>query len=277
MNRPKDKNGYILSRKWFDFAHENPSKVKPNHAALYFWLCELNNRLDWKEEFGLPSEKAMEIIGVRNHRTYKKAFESLVEWGFVKVIERTCNQHTATIISLTGLVKNTEAPALALVKNTRALSKHIPKQVQGTAHIDKQINNKTKKPLNLSSEVFTPDYKPINNYDSISYRLWRQVYDNLLAKGIEPKSLLRTKIKEWTNEVRLMIEKDGRTENEINELINFLARDPFWANNIKSTSKLREKFEDLLSRARTKKHTSQQMSIAFRESEQNYQTALNDI
>ena len=37
--------GYELSRDWFDFCFENPDKVKPTHAALYFFAIEHCNRL----------------------------------------------------------------------------------------------------------------------------------------------------------------------------------------------------------------------------------------
>jgi len=278
MDKPKKNTGYTLSRQWHDFAFEHQGKVRPSHAALYFWLIELNNRLGWVETFGVPTDYSMAAIGVSNYRTYKKAFDDLVNWGFVKVIEKSKNQFTTNVIALNNAyVKNTNADGTALVKNTKAIPEQLPKQVHSTAHINKQGNNKTKKPINLMSEVFTSDYEPINAYDSIAFKFWKQIYDNFIAKDIKPTSLQRSKIKEWTREVRLMIEKDGRTEDEINELIDFLAKDSFWANNIKSTSKLREKFEDLLSRARTINHTSQQMCFAFKESEQNYELSINDI
>lgn len=278
MDKPKKNTGYTLSRQWHDFAFEHQGKVRPSHAALYFWLIELNNSLGWIEVFGVPTLHSMAAIGVSSYKTYKKAFDDLVAWGFVEVLEKSKNQSTTNLVTLkNAIVINTKALDAALVNNAKASPQQISKQVHSTAHINKQGNNKTKKPINLMSEVFTSDYEPINTYDSIAFKFWKQIYDNLIAKDIKPTSLQRSKIKEWTREVRLMIEKDSRTEDEINELIDFLAKDSFWANNIKSTSKLREKFEDLLSRTRTINHTSQQMYIAFKESEQNYEVSINDI
>lgn len=117
------KDGYSLSRQWFDFAFENPEKVTPTHGILWFWLIELNNRLGWKEKFGLPTAYSMDAIGVSNYRTYKKAMDDLIKWGFVILIAKAKNQHTASIV--------------ALVKNTKAIQKHC----RGTASIDK--HNKT--------------------------------------------------------------------------------------------------------------------------------------
>ena len=41
-------NVYDLSRNFWDFAFENPSKIKPTHCALYFFAIEHCNRLGWK-------------------------------------------------------------------------------------------------------------------------------------------------------------------------------------------------------------------------------------
>ena len=82
-------NGYELSRKWFDFAFDNPDKISPAHGILYFFIVEHCNRMGWKEKFGQPTTMAMEAIGIKSYNTYKKTIEELVDWGFVKMIERS--------------------------------------------------------------------------------------------------------------------------------------------------------------------------------------------
>ncbi len=132
-------NGYELSKKWFDFAFETDLDIKPAHVALFFWLVELNNRLNWKEKIGVPTEMAMTAIGVKNHRTYKKTLDDLEKWGFVIIHNRSKNQFSALV--------------LALVKNTKASPKQIQEQVQGIAHIDKPLKTvKTNKPLKTIKE-----------------------------------------------------------------------------------------------------------------------------
>ncbi len=255
------KNGYSLSRQWFDFAFENPDIVSPCHAALYLWFCELNNRLGWAKKFGAPTTRSMAAVGIKNYKTYKKAFDDLVVWGFVEIIRKSCNQYTANIISLKNApIQNTGALDSAMVKSTKASPKHLPKQVQRTAYINKQRNLEPKKQINIMSAVFTPDYKPLNNYDSIAFKLWKQVYEKLIKKNITPTSLQKAKVKDWTDDIGLMIESDGRTDVEIVEILNFLKENDFWANNILSTSKLRQKFERLLLEARTSNKKRQSLS-----------------
>jgi GTP cyclohydrolase II len=66
----------------------------------------------------------MQAIGLRTWRSYKKAFEDLVEWGFIEVVTKSTNQHTATVI--------------ALVKKSIAQQKHSQKHSSSTAVIDKR-------------------------------------------------------------------------------------------------------------------------------------------
>ena len=133
-------SGYELSRNWFDFSFEEPDLIRPVHTALYFFIIEHCNRLGWKKKFGLPMEMAKDAIGVKNYRTYTKAFNDLVEWGFIEVYERSKNQYSANVI---GIVKNTKATTKALSK---AIQKHGQKQVHGIVGIDKPL---TKEPNNL--------------------------------------------------------------------------------------------------------------------------------
>ena len=145
-----DISGYELSRNWFDWCYEHPELISPNHSAIYFFAIEHCNRLGWKEKFGMPTQMTMEAIGIKNWRTYSKAFNELVEWGFFKVIEKSRNQYSATVIAI---VKNTKANTKALTKATQKhLQKHLQKQRRSkgnsTVVIDKPINLLTIKPNN---------------------------------------------------------------------------------------------------------------------------------
>ncbi|CAB4147789.1 Phage conserved hypothetical protein, C-terminal [uncultured Caudovirales phage] len=129
-------NGYELSRNWFDWAFENPEKINPNHSALYFFAIEHCNRLGWREKFGFPTEMAKDAIGIKSYNTYIKTLNDLVEWDFIKMIQRSKNQYSANIIALSNFDKALDK---ALDK---AIVKHVTKQDESISSIDKQINNK---------------------------------------------------------------------------------------------------------------------------------------
>lgn len=142
----KEITGYELSRNWFDWAFENTDLISPNHSALYFFAIEHCNRLGWKERFGLPTSMAKDAIGIRNYKTYINTLSDLVNWGFIKWIEKSKNQYSSNII---GIVKNTKATTKAY---TKASLKHSRKQVQSIDSIDKPINLLTLKPNNIYRE-----------------------------------------------------------------------------------------------------------------------------
>lgn len=129
-------NSYELSRNWFDWTFENPERINPNHTALYFFIIEHCNRLGWKEKFGLPTTMAKEAIGIRSYNTYINTLNDLIQFGFVKLIEKSKNQYSSNIIALSNFNK---ADDKALDK---ALIKHTIKQVQSIDSINKQETNK---------------------------------------------------------------------------------------------------------------------------------------
>lgn len=130
-------NSYELSTNWFEFSFQNPDKIKPLHTALYFYTIEKCNKMGWKQKFGLPTDQAMEAIGVKNYKTYIKGLLELVDFGFIKIHQRSKNAYTANIIEV---VKNTKVTTNA---HTKASQMHTPKQVQSTVSINKQLNYKT--------------------------------------------------------------------------------------------------------------------------------------
>jgi len=136
-------NSYELSRNWFDWSFENPEKINPNHSALYFFTIEHCNRLGWKEKFGLPTTMAKESIGIRSYNTYIKTLNDLVDFGFIKLIEKSKNQYSSNIIALSNFNK---ATGKALDK---AIIKHETKQDESIDSINKQetINKETTIPI----------------------------------------------------------------------------------------------------------------------------------
>lgn len=123
---------FKLSRNWFDWCFENSEKVNPNHSALYFFCIEHCNRMGWKEKFGFPMEMAKDAIGIKNYRTYSKTFQDLIDWGFIKLVEKSKNQYSANVIAI---VENTKANTKALDK---AIQKHSQKHCTGIVGIDIQ-------------------------------------------------------------------------------------------------------------------------------------------
>ncbi len=122
-----------LTSLWFDFSMNNPDKVRPIHTAIYLWQIELNERLKGLSKFASPPIETMCACAINNYKTYKTAFDELVKFGFIEVVQESKNQNQGLIIAL---VKNTKALTKAknsvLVKNTKARSKNESVLVKNT-------------------------------------------------------------------------------------------------------------------------------------------------
>ena len=129
---------FKLTRSFWDFAFDNPEKIKPNHCALYLFIVEHCNRLGWKQKFGLPTTMAKDAIGIRSYNTYIITLNDLVDFGLIELLEKSKNQYSSNIIAISNFNK---AHSKALDK---ALINHDTKQSESIDSIDKQdtyINN----------------------------------------------------------------------------------------------------------------------------------------
>mgnify|MGYP000064821938 CR=1 FL=1 len=146
-------NGYELSKAYWDFAFENPEKISPSHAAIYFFAIEVCNRLSWKSKFGLPTAYAMDVLGIAKHSTYSKYLNDLVEWGFITMHQKSKNQYTANVISL----------SFALPKKGKAMGKAMveqgAKRVASDGSIDKPNKTIETKKEGVSLPFSSNDFK----------------------------------------------------------------------------------------------------------------------
>ena len=209
---------YELSRNWFDWCFENPERISPNHTAMYFFIIEHCNRLGWKAKFGLPSTMVKDAIGIKSYNTYIKTLNDLVEWDFVKIIEKSKNQYSSNIVALS---KNVKATNKALDK---ALIKHVTKQsestVQSNSSIDKPINNKpiNNKPFIPSIDEFLFYASTIPGFESkheslkysltVKFEAWR---DDGWKDG-NGKSITNWKNKLKNTIIHLKAMNDGTTK-----------------------------------------------------------------
>lgn len=73
-------------------------------------------------------------------------------------------------------------------------------------------------------------------------------------QGAKVPDTIAAKIK-WCDHIEKMIRLDHRSEQDIQEALNFAITDQFWKTNIRSTKTLRDKFETLIMQSRKKKGT----------------------
>ena len=153
-----DMTGYELSRRWFDFCFDNPEKIKPNHTALYFFCVEWCNRMGWKEKIGLPTSVAKEAIGIHSYNTYINTLNDLIDFGFIKLIQKSKNQYSSNIIALSNFDKaKDEAKEVALSNFDKALINHVIKQSESTVQSTGESTSSIYKPLTINKETIYSD------------------------------------------------------------------------------------------------------------------------
>lgn len=162
-------NGYELSKIWYSFCAENSDRVNPNHHALFFWIVEKANTLQWPQNFGLPTDEAMHFLGISTYRTYIKALRELIDFEMIELVEESKNQYTANRVCFGKKVQSTiksKAEAEAKAKS-KAKSKAEQKQSQKqsdynktleTLETNETINNKNRETdSDISDKVFDFD------------------------------------------------------------------------------------------------------------------------
>jgi hypothetical protein len=98
-------------------------------------------------------------------------------------------------------------------------------------------NSTENKPVKINNKN-----KPIFRPNSIEYGLAELLLNEILKRKRDFK---KSNLQKWTSDIDLMIRKDGRKPEQIEAVIRWTQQDSFWQNNVLSTAKLREKFDQL--------------------------------
>jgi|GEM_PF-7115042 len=141
----KEANGYLFEHQWFNFIWaqiENPDPnitVLPTHTALIFTLIHENNRFNWKESFPAPTQHIMSLATIQSYNTYKKIFNDLVSWGFVKVVKKSINGYKAKVITLSkfDIVDDTQEG-----EEPDNIDSHLSSTISNFDSVDDRLNDR---------------------------------------------------------------------------------------------------------------------------------------
>lgn len=236
-------NGYNLSKQWWDHAFTN-SEVKPVHSCLYFFYIDLWNRLAQPTEFAIPTNETMRAVGICNFKTYSKAVQQLIDWGFIKLVHKSTNQYTASKIAL---VKNTKALPKALPKAIHeAITEALPEpatqgiaqsNTQGIVDIIKPINLLTIEPItNVNKIRVGVDFFDLSPWDY--YKKYCGIhYESTLQKL--DKKITEDELAKHFNSEKLGIDfsNDNHVKNAVTELLKRIITPHYGTQNNSRTTK----------------------------------------
>ena len=170
----------------------------------------------------------------------KERQSELSWWRYLKMLEKLemLNIKSTTKYSVVSIAKWSEY---------QLDEQQTEQQMNSKCTTDEQqmnTNKNVKNGKNAKNEKKEKDNSPKQAYDesSIYFQLANLLFQKILENNPEHK---QPNLQKWANTVRLMMERDNRTEKQIKYLINWSQTHHFWKSNILSTDKLRDKFDQL--------------------------------
>jgi len=146
------------------------------------------------------------------------------------------------------------------------------KQQQDTNNNNKEELRRKNKELILSKVDISTLDPSIKKYYQIAISFWELVKSNLKEVNISNSEIENAKFTTWVDPIRLLMEKDNRTIEEFREIFQFLQKNDFWKEQIRSTAKLRKKnkdgityFEALLTISRNEQQRNERKKSSERE------------
>lgn len=168
------------------------------------------------------------------------AFHQDDDNGWLKTANLELNQEALENLIMWGLVKTGEG--CIGIANKKVIEITLKKKPQQAIKLDGKLLVQVK-----SNEV------PEGHLDYFKAAVaFQQMFKaNLHSLKINTKNVEQAKYGKWVGAIRLMVEADGVTMNDIREAWSFLNGHDFWAGNIQSTPKLREKFQTIHSQIKS--------------------------
>lgn len=116
-------------------------------------------------------------------------------------------------------------------------------------------SGKSKSPSHESKKKFTPD--------SVEYQLAMYLFDKIKQNNAAHLDLTESQKQKWADHIRLMIERDKRTPQQIHNMIDWCQADDFWKTNILSTAKLRKQYDTMAPKANAQWQSNQQRKRVY--------------
>jgi hypothetical protein len=186
-----------------------------------------------------PSLTTLEELGNMSRHRAIKSISSLVAKGYLKkavnVSENGKKKNNVyTIINPFGSARD----ALGVVHEMHQPS---ARDALGVVHDVHSINN------NIYKEQYINNKDKKTSCSKLKFETKHMVLAELLQKEMKANNpkLKEQNLESWANTFRLMMERDGRSFNEIKSMIIWCQHDTFWYKNILSAEKLRKQFDRL--------------------------------
>jgi predicted phage replisome organizer len=248
----KNSSGYIFLTESIPYTDEMLATVMGRELGL------VRMALDAFEKFGMINRTEEDLLLISNwdkHQSVDKMENIKIQQRLRKQKERRKNQ-----LLLDGydaktaeeLAKKEVYRGLSHDSHVTSLKGHTPEEEE-----ERDIDIDKDKEIDIKDDVDDQDHptpppdkkgkggKKKRKYesDSTEYQLAQRLYNRILENSPDYKE---PDFHLWADHVRLMMERDNRTSEQIAWLIDWVQQDSFWMTNILSTAKLRQKWDQLV-------------------------------
>ena len=217
---------------------EKINDLSLKEAFIYTWI--IPHLDDWGRITGSPRKIKALVFPMKKEictKDIEKAFEKFREMGLflweevdgIMVLQqpfREFSMHQTISEKKRAKSKYPEIP-----KN----SQEMPRKSCLKIREDKISKDKIRE----DNKIFLSEFSN-ENYGRLVFLL-----KDLILQNNPKAKITDSQLKNWYKEVRLMVERDNRTLEEIEFVITKSQNDPFWKENILSMGKLRKKFDQL--------------------------------
>ena len=179
--------------------------------------------------------------------------ESLMENGFIIPFDADGEKYyyirkfrSHQIINRPSQQRNPTPPQDILngsVSNHGALTDETETETETETESETEVKPKP----NSTCPAFQPDEQDVRLVQLLIDLMGKNNPDSSILKRLTPK-----RQSEWINQCRLLRTADKRTPEQIELIVRFSQDDAFWKSNILSMPKLREKWDQLVMKARQK-------------------------
>lgn len=215
--------------------------------SLWYELMTICNKCGWQKEFTVPNG-LLQISAGLSRKQFENARLLLIQKDRI-TYKKSNNVNQAGKYSINSIVQNIQQEVQQTVQQTAQQKGQRKEHTTGTLIKLKQNNKRSSSP------------KQVYDENSIHFKLANRLYEKILENNPQHK---KPNFQEWSNDIRLMMERDQRTDEQIEYLIDWCQQNAFWKVNILSPSKLREKFDQLVLKVKQDRHKQPQLETAYR-------------
>lgn len=228
---------------------DNPIFKNPRLLQLWIYCLFKANHKKNKAMIGfqeIPLKPGQFITG--RHSLAKdiglKPRSARSSWNWLKILE--------SMQFLT--IKSTNKFSIVSINNWDSYQGQVLEDFQ--QHYQRDTNKIPSKYQQDTTDNNVKNDKNVKNNISSDYFFLANILKTRILQNNPKAKITDSQVKQWTEIVRLMVERDQRSLSEIENIIEFCQDDDFWKSNILSMQKLRKQFDQLTMKMNQKKYSN---------------------